>query len=225
MEFERNEDGTLKLDTNGNPIPKNVNANAAEEAQKQIQAGIDAALAPIKEKLDAAYAQRDALARDKAKLEADRKQAEIEALTAAGKHDEVAAMKVAALEERANRAEARVVELTRNVSVKDALAGLEFRNDRSKEMAYRDVVDQLIQDEKTGEWIHRTGVSLKDFVANFAKDDDNSFLFKPKTNSGSGMGNMNGTSVDNLKGKKLGELTQAQVMQLASEGKLGQFSL
>ena len=225
MEFERNEDGTLKLDANGNPIPKNVNANAAEEAQKQIQAGIDAALAPIKEKLDAAYAQRDALARDKAKLEADRKQAEIEALTAAGKHDEVAAMKAAALEERANRAEARVVELTRNVSVKDALAGLEFRNDRSKEMAYRDVVDQLIQDEKTGEWIHRTGVSLKDFVANFAKDDDNSFLFKSKTNSGSGMGNMNGTSVDNLKGKKLGDLTQAQVMQLASEGKLGQFSL
>ena len=35
MEFERNEDGTLKLDANGNPIPKNVNANAAEEAQKQ----------------------------------------------------------------------------------------------------------------------------------------------------------------------------------------------
>ena len=54
MEFERNEDGTLKLDANGNPIPKNVNANAAEEAQKQIKEGIDDALDHIKEKLDPA---------------------------------------------------------------------------------------------------------------------------------------------------------------------------
>ena len=87
-------------------------------------------------------------------------------------------------------------------------------------MAYRDVVEQLVQDKDTGQWVHRTGVSIKDFVSSFAKEEDNSFLFKPKSNSGGGSTSANG--LPKLDGsKKITEMTTAEVLALAAAGKLG----
>jgi hypothetical protein len=91
-------------------------------------------------------------------------------------------------------------------------------------MAYRDIVDQLIQDPETGAWIHKSGVSIKDFVGQYVKNDDNSFLFKPKNNSGGGSNNLGGTpKLD--PNKKITDMSTEEMLQLAASGKLGNFNL
>lgn len=210
----------MKLDENGNPIAEPTPAATPEEIQKQVQAQVDEQLKAIKEKLDSAYSSRDEAVRKAAQLEEAEKAARLKALEAEGKHKEVAEMKIAALEEKLKIAEQRNIEYTRDAAVRSALSGLEFRNERSQQMAYRDVVEQLVQDKDTGQWVHRTGVTIKDFISSFAKDDDNSFLFKPKGNSGSGSTGANG--LPKLDGsKKITDMTTAEVLALATAGKLG----
>ena len=141
-----------------------------------------------------------------------------------GKHKEVAEMKLAELTEKLALAEGKVTELTRDGAVRNALTSLDFRNERSGQMAYRDIIDQLIQDPETGAWIHKSGVSIKDFVGQYVKNEDNSFLFKPKSNSGGGSNNMNGTpKLD--PNKKITDMTTEEVLALAAGGKLGNFTL
>lgn len=210
----------MKLDENGNPIVEQNPAATPEEIQKQVQAQVDEQLRVIKEKLDAAYSSRDEAVRKAAQLEEAEKAAKLKALEAEGKHKEVADMRIASLEEKLKIAEQRNVEYTRDAAVRSALAGLEFRNERSQQMAYRDVVEQLVQDKESGQWVHRTGVAIKDFISAFAKDDDNSFLFKPKSNSGSGSTNASGLpKMDGT--KKITEMTTSEILALATAGKLG----
>lgn len=208
----------MELDENGNPI---VKAPTPEEIKAQVDAAVAEQLKDVKAKLDAAYSQRDEVIRQKTVLEEEQKQIKIKALEAEGKHAEVANMKVAALEEKLRLAERRNVEYSRDFAVRDALVGLEFRNERSQAMAYRDVLDQLVQDESTGQWNHKTGVTIKEFVAAFSKDEENSFLFKPKVNSGTGGSNVNGKAPDTTKGKKISELSSAELLQAAKEGRFG----
>jgi hypothetical protein len=210
----------MKLDENGNPINDPAPAASPEEIQKQVQALVDEQLKEIKSKLDSAYTSRDEAVRKAAQLEEAEKAAKLKALEAEGKHKEVADMRIASLEEKLRIAEQRNIEYTRDAAVRTALSGLEFRNERSQQMAYRDVVEQLVQDKDTGQWVHRTGVAIKDFVASFAKDEDNSFLFKPKSNSGTGAQNPSG--LPKLDGsKKITDMTTAEVLALATAGKLG----
>jgi hypothetical protein len=217
------EDGSLNpafdennLETNGGADPKKT-----EELINQV---VEERLAKIKASLDKAYKERDEAVRKAVALEDAEKQARIRALEHEGKHKEVAEMKLAELQEKLRIAESKVTELSRDSTVKDALAGLEFRNERSHQMAYRDVIDQLIQDPETGQWIHKSGISIKEFVSAFAKDEDNSFLFKLKTNSGSGTGNPSGNPrLD--PNKKISQMTQQEVLALAAAGKLGTFGV
>jgi hypothetical protein len=217
------EDGSLNpafdaenLDTAGSVDPKKT-----EDLINQV---VEERLAKIKASLDKAYKERDDAVRKAVELEDKEKQARMKALESEGKHKEVAEMKLAELQEKLRIAESRVTELSRDSTVKDALAGLEFRNDRSQQMAYKDVVEQLVQDPETGQWVHKSGVSIKEFVAAFAKDDENSFLFKPKTNSGSGTGSPSGNPrLD--PNKKLSQMTTQEVLALAQAGKLGSFNI
>jgi Arc/MetJ-type ribon-helix-helix transcriptional regulator len=214
----------MQIDANGNPANNEPKPAATpEEIQALVQAQVDEQLKEIKSKLDAAYGSRDDAVRKAAQLEEAEKAARLKALEAEGKHKEVAEMKIASLEEKLKIAEQRNIEYTRDAAVRSALGGLEFRNERSQQMAYRDVVEQLVQDKDTGQWVHRTGVAIKDFVSAFAKDDENSFLFKPKVNSGSGGVATGG--IPNLNNKKLLEMTTAEVMALATAGKLGELKI
>jgi hypothetical protein len=206
----------MELDEHGNPIVKPL---TAEEIAAQVQAKVDEQLKDIKAKLNDAYSARDAANTKAAQLEEQRRAQEMEALTAAGKHTEVANMKIAALEEKLKLAESRITGYTRDHAVRDVMRGLEFRNDRSSEMAYRDVVDALVQNEQ-GEWVHKTGVAIKDFVASFAKDPENEFLFKPKTNTGSGTGTPTGGTPKLDPNKKLSQMTTEEMLALAGSGAL-----
>lgn len=190
-----------------------------DDVEKLIQARLDEALKDIKAKLDKAYGARDEALKKVAEFEAQKKAEELKRLQEEGKHKEAYEMQLA--EERAKReaAEKRNIELTRDIEVRNALSSQPFRNDNALEMAYREVVGQLVQNEQ-GAWVHRSGISIKDFVKSFAENDDNAFLFKPKVSSGSGSQGAKPTNTSGDGKRSLFSMSQEEVLKLAREGKL-----
>lgn len=225
----------MKFDDNGNVVDDNGTILLAaatsgtgdkkvtpDEVKTQVDALVAEQLKEVKSKLDNSYAARDEAVRKATALEESANQAKIKALEAEGKHKEVADMKLVAINEQLRLATERIVGFTRDAAVREALSNVKFRNDRSSQMAYRDIVDQLVQDKESGQWLHKTGVTIKDFVAQFSKDEDNSFLFEPKNNSGSGIGgNYTGGSPSLTGGKKITDMTSQEVLAMAMAGKLG----
>jgi len=190
----------------------------SELIAKIVQEKVDASLTDIKGKLDNAFAARDEALRKVAEFEAKEKEANIKRLEDEGKHKEAYELKLA--EERAAKEVLmkRVTELSRDVSVRDALKGYSFRNDNASEMAYREIVAQLVQNEQ-GSWVHRSGVSIKEFAEAFSKGDEHSFLFKPKASSGAGTTTATSTAPGEV--KSLFQLPQSEVLKMAAEGKFG----
>lgn len=217
------EDGSLNPEFQADQLAEDPGTNN-KDTEDMINRVVEERLAKIKASLDKAYQERDSAVKERVRLEDEAKQRKIKALEEEGKHKEVAEMKLAELTEKLALAESKVTELTRDGAVRNALSGLDFRNDRSNQMAYRDIIDQLIQDPETGAWIHKSGVSIKDFVGQYVKNEDNSFLFKPKNNSGGGSNNLNGTpKLD--PNKKITDMSTEEMLQLAAAGKLGNFNL
>ena len=193
---------------------------------KLVQDRLDTELSTIKKSLNNAYKQRDEALAKIAAQESKEKEANLKKLEEEGKHKEAYELRLA--EERAkNEAlQRRNTELSRDVSVRDALKGLTFRNDQASDMAFREITGNLVQNEQ-GQWVHRSGISIKDYCDAFSRDEDQQFLFKSKPNTGSGASSSNsgnGTATDSGKSKSLFAMSQAEVIKLASEGKLGRLS-
>jgi hypothetical protein len=193
------------------------------EIDAQIAALVAEQIKEIKGKLDASFTARDEAVRKATQLEEAARKKELEDLTAAGKHAEVAQLKMTALEENLKIAQGKITSYERDSVVKDALRAVKFRNDRSAEMAYRDVVDQLVQNQE-GQWVHKTGVSIKDYIGNYTKDEQNSFLFEPKVNSGGGSGPAAGTPKIGA-GRKITDLNTQEILAAATAGELGAFKI
>ena len=175
----------------------------------------------MKKNLDKAYEARDEVQRKLAALEEEQRQADIKRLEEEGKHQEAFQKKLETLEKENRSLSARNVELTRDNDVRSALSTLDFRNDKSYEMARRDIVDQLVKADN-GVWVHRSGMSIQEYVKSFAEDDGNAFLFKVKRSTGSGG---DSPSVSNPvsssdEPKSLFDLSQEDVITLAAQGKL-----
>ena len=185
---------------------------------KLVKEKLDAELAPIKGKLDAAFTARDEALRKVKEYEAKEKEENLKRLTEEGKHKEVYDLKLAELNAEKDVMAKRVTELTRDVTVRDVLKSYSFRNDNAADVGYREVISQLVQNDK-GDWVHRSGVSIKDFVTSFASDENNSYLFKAKVNSGNGGNEQREPNKNNSK-KSLYHMTQAEVLALAEAGKL-----
>lgn len=186
--------------------------------EKLVEERIGENLKPIKDKLDSAYTARDEALKKLAEYEQKEKEAELKRLQEEGKHKEAYEMQLA--EEKAKREvlEKRNIELSRDIELKSILAEYTFRSNNASAMAYKEIVEQLIQNEN-GTWTHRSGVSIKDFVKSFSENDDNSFLFKQKTSSGSGSTGVN-TNKSMEKPASIFDLTQEEVLKRAREGKL-----
>lgn len=184
-----------------------------------VKQQVEENLKPIKEKLDSAYSARDEALKKLAEIEQQQKEAEKQRLKEQGKLQELAEMQLA--EERAKREalEKRNVELTRDVTVKSQLANINFRNQKSREMAYGDIVKELIQDEN-GNWTHRSGASIEDYIQSYAENEDNKFLFQPKVSSGTGGNAPSSNQGTSGTPKSLFEMSQEEVLKLAAEGKL-----
>jgi hypothetical protein len=187
--------------------------------EKLVKERLDEQLKPIKEKLDNAYTARDEALKKAAEFEQKEKEAHKKQLEEEGKYKELYELQLA--EERARREalEKRNVELTRDIRVKDALKDYDFRNSIATEMAYKEIVPQLMQDEN-GTWKHRSGVAIEDYIKSFASDENNSFLFKAKISSGAGTTSSKPSNTASTEGKSLFELSQEEVIKMAMEGKL-----
>jgi hypothetical protein len=221
MSTEVDNQNTDNLDNDtGSTENKGSASNSADPVQKLVEEKVKEAITDLKQKLDKAYGARDEAMKKLAEIETFRKQEEVKRLQEEGKHKEALEMQLA--EERAQKAayQTRVIELTRDMELRGALGTYNFKNDSAFNMAYREIVEQLVQDEK-GIWKHKSGVPLKDFVKQFAEAEDNAFLLKPKVSSGSGTSSVKGTVVNSgLQGKSIFDLSQDEVLKLAREGKL-----
>lgn len=189
-----------------------------QSIEKLVEARVNEALKDIKGKLDKAYASRDEATRKVAEMEQREKEANLKRMEEEGKHKEVLEHRLAEATAQLDVANKRITELTRDVEVREALSGLPFRNDKAAKIAYKEVVDGLVQDDK-GIWRHKSGVSIKEWVEAFTKDEDQSFLFKVKSSNGSGSGGSTSTNTDTKTGSLFG-MSQEDVLKMAAEGKL-----
>ena len=210
----------------GNNEPKNVTTTVTPAGldlndptvKEFISAQVTEALKPIKGSLDKAYEARDQALQKAKQLEDEKRAAELKKLEEEGKHKEAYELKLA--EERAEKEllKKRNVELTRDLEVRNVLNAMPFRNDNALEMAYREIVGQLVENDK-GVWVHSSGVSIRDFAKQFQSNDANEFLFKPKTSSGTGTTHAR-TANQEKTIKSINDLPQDEVLRLIREGKL-----
>ena len=202
-----------------------------EQIEKMVaqrtEAIITEQLKEIKGKLDSAYEARDEAVKKAAIIESEKKQEQIAKLEDEGKHKEVYDLRLAELEAKLESAEKHNIELTRNATVREAISGLQFRNDSAGKMAYNEIVSELVQDEH-GRWVHLSGTSIGEFVDSYSKDEEKTFLFKPKNSSGSTMGQPSVSAAtaasDALKSKKVSEMTPQEILEAASAGQFGDVS-
>jgi hypothetical protein len=187
--------------------------------EERIQKLVDERLKDAKAKLDAAYAARDREKERADQLAQEKRDAELARLEEEGKHQEVYNIRLQEETAKREAAERRNVELTRDMTLKDHLKVLTFRTDKASDMAYQEIVGQLVQNEQ-GAWVHRSGVSISDFVKTFSEDDNNAFLFKSKQSRGSGTSEAQSSNPVQDKTKSLFEMSTAEVLALAAEGKL-----
>lgn len=186
--------------------------------EKLVEQRVAEALKEIKGKLDNAYASRDEANRKLAEAEQREKEANLKRMEEEGKHKEVLEARLAESVAKNEVLEKRITELTRDAEVREQLSGLPFRNEKASRSAYKDIVADLVQDDK-GVWRHKSGVSVKEFVEVFVKDEDNAFLFKAKPSNGSG-NNSPADTPTNQKPGSLFALKQEDVLKMAREGKL-----
>lgn len=187
------------------------------EIQAMIKSAVADAVKDVKVKLDAAYAKRDEALQKVSEFEQKERDLEIKRLQDAGKEREAFELQLAELKANQETLQKRNLELSRDVDARQALSAFAFRSEKAAKMAFDEVTSQLVQNEK-GEWVHKSGITVKDFVKTFAENEDNAFLFKQKQNSGNGSQNIPPSS--NTTKKSLFEMTQDEVLQMAAEGKL-----
>jgi hypothetical protein len=196
-----------------------------EETRRLLDLLKEKELKSIKEKLNKSFEERDKANREAAKLREEARQREIKALEEAGKAEEALKARMEDLTAELEGLRKTNTELTRNQRLEAALSKIdnrEFRNARSRDVAFKEIVEQLIQKED-GTWVHRTGISIEDFVSAFASDAEYEFLFRPLENKGSGAPGKSGifdNGIDLSKGVR--KVPPEKLIQLAGQGKLGQ---
>jgi hypothetical protein len=194
-----------------------------EAPKDDIESIVEERLAKMKANMDRMASERDEALKLKAEMESSAKEATIARMKEEGKLQEALEMELAEAKAKLEVFAKETTQLKRDGVLNDALAGMEFRNDKSRDMARREIVDQLVQNEE-GVWLHSTGSNIRDYVEAYAKSEDNSFLFRVKSNTGAGTGNPAGApSTDSA--KAIGDMSTQEILALAAKGKLGNFNL
>ena len=203
-----------------NQQQQNQNTSQSDaDLQAKIQAGIDTALKDVKDKLNKAYGERDAANKKLAEAEQREKEAKLKQLEDEGKHKEALEIKLNEANAKISVLEGRITELTRDVSVREALNGLNFKNEKAAKFAYKEVVEELVLNDK-GLWVHKSGLGIKEFVEKFSKDEDQAFLFNVKTSNGGGSSTTRANGGDQHKDGSLFKKSQAEVLEMARKGEL-----
>ncbi len=168
-----------------------VEENKTEETKQPdikqlVDEEVSKAIKNIKVNLDNAYKERDEAVNEIAKIKEEKRQSEISSLEQQGKHSEAMQMKLSELNQRLEQYEQKNTELSRDNAVRTQLNALNFKSEKAANMAYSDIVNSLKKDA-TGNWVHENGLSINETVSNYAKDDNNAFLFSVKANMGTGI--------------------------------------
>lgn len=187
-----------------------------------IEAAVQDRLKQMKDNMDRMVRERDEALKKAAEVEQAQKAAEIERLEAEGKLKEALEMKLAEANAKLKVFEEENTKLNRDNVVNTQLATLEFRNERSRQLAQRDIVEQLVQNEN-GAWVHKSGSSIQEFIDSYSKSEDNSFLFRVKANSGAGTSTPSAPSQTDTP-KRISDMSSEEVLALAAKGQLGQFN-
>lgn len=189
----------------------------SSEDKQKLEKLVEAELKKMKENMDRMAASRDeALDRVK-EFEGKEREAEIARLKEEGKLQEAHEKEKADLEAEVRNLKKSLVAVTRDVEVRDALDGFEFRNDRARKSVVREITDELVQNDK-GEWVHKNGASIADTVQAFFKDESNTFYLKPKMNRGSGADSQQSSDQGTKKPKSWLETDQNDLLkQIAKE--------
>lgn len=184
---------------------------------------LKAAIQDIKGKLDTAFAQRDKALRDIKIAEDAQKEAQLKQMEGEGKKVEALELRLADALARIDVQNQRITELTRDVEIREALSGVQFRNDKAAKIAFKEIASGLVRDE-AGVWKHASGATITTYVAEFLKDEDQAFLLKGKTSTGAGGGTAGGgsggSSDDHKQSRKLTEYSLEEIQRMAQEGKL-----
>jgi len=197
---------------------------ATPEAPKDdIESIVEERLAKMKANMDRMASERDEALKLKVELESKQKEETIARMKEEGKLQEALEMELAEARAKLDVYAKETTQLKRDGVLNDALSGMEFRNDKSRDMARREIVDQLVQNEE-GQWLHSTGSNIRDYVEAYSKSEDNSFLFRVKSNTGAGTGNPAGAPSTDVS-KSIGEMSTQEILALAQKGKLGNFNI
>jgi len=197
-------------------------ASTTEQKNDPIEQAVNERLSKMKENMDRMAKERDEALKKAVEIEQAKKQADIKRLEEEGKLQEALEMKLAEAEAKLKVFQEENTKLNRDSVVNSQLTALDFRNDRSRQMAYRDIVEQLVQNEN-GTWVHKSGTSIQEFVNSYSKSEDNSFLFRVKANSGAGTSAPSGSSQTDTK-KSISEMTSDEVLAMAAKGQLGNYT-
>ena len=171
----------------------------------------------VKANLQKAYAERDEMAKKLKLMEEEKRQAELKALEEAGKKEEADKMRMEELQKQLQEERDRVISLTRDTAVRAALASYDFQSSRAAEMAYSDIVNNLVQDP-SGNWVSRIGQSLDEYVQNYAGSEDNKFLFKAKPSSGSAAMNTAAAGQATTPSKPISEMSGLELVEHLEKG-------
>lgn len=183
-----------------------------EDVDKQIAEAIK----NMKDNLDRAYKERDDV---KKTLTAREQQDEVDRLKAEGKLKEAHELEKAELKKQNEEANKRIVELTRDLDIKNGLSGHDFKNAKMLNFAFNEISGQLVQQED-GSWKNKAGLSVADLIDAFVKDPDNAPFFKVPAQTGSGLDTTPTTTTNTSGDSSLFKKTQAEVIQMAAAGKL-----
>ena len=203
---------------NNEPIQNNDDGainTESPEFKALIEARIASELAKIKENLDKSYSARDAAIKEAAELKEKLKREEIKALEKEGKTAEALQMKLADIQAKLEATQEENLRLSRDQLVKDALSGIKFKNNKARGVAFDEIRNALVRDED-GQWVHKTGASLKTAVESFEKDPDNEYLFDIPVSQGTTTPGL----TKNKRPDSISNLSGAEIMELAKKNLL-----
>jgi Skp family chaperone for outer membrane proteins len=200
----------------GSPIanPDDVTP-PANETPEQIELRLKA---EFKARMDALDQKRKDAETKVAEFERKEREAETQRLRDEGKLEEAHKRDKEDLEARLRDLENVNTTLTRDNMVDKALRAVEFRNERAADMASQEIVSQLIRNE-AGDWVHKSGKSIADYISEFVTNESNAFLLKSKQSSGTGGGGAKPSDGDKSN-KSIFDMSQEEVMKMAAAGKL-----
>ena len=162
------------------------NETKQPDVKQMVDEEVSKAISNIKLNLDNAYKERDNALGEIEKIKVEKRQAEISSLEQQGKHSEAMQIKLNEMNVKLEAYEQKNTELSRDNAVRTQLNSLNFKSEKAANMAYSDIVKSLKKDA-LGNWVNENGISIDETVSNYAKDDNNEFLFSVKANMGSGI--------------------------------------